>query len=234
MNRTLLNALAVAALSIPVRAAAQDAAVPTTHPAAEPAVAAATSPTPAYHVGRLAYDRQCVSVDGHDLLLFSGCFHYFRCPKPLWADRFRTLKAAGFNTLETYVPWNWHEQQVPAGPDDTSKLDMSDLHDWLEMATQQFGFYVVLRPGPYICAEWDGGGYPQWLLTAAAGHLRRPAGCGYRSDDPALPRLVQALVRGGGQGGRAVPGDASAGRARRASSFGRSRTSTTTANSRSA
>src|SRR5207249_10792913 len=75
---------------------------------------------------RLQYDRQCVTIDGHDLVLFSGAFHYFRCPKALWADRFQRLKEAGFNTVETYAAWNWHEPNPPAGPDDFSKLDMSD------------------------------------------------------------------------------------------------------------
>ena len=164
-TRTIKAVVAAAALAVVV--------------AARPAVA---QDVPPYHVGRLAYDEHCMTVDGHDLTLFSGAFHYFRCPKPLWADRFRTLKAAGFNCLETYAAWNWHEQTPPGGPDDMSKLDMTDLQDWLEMATQEFGFYVVLRPGPYICAEWDGGGYPPWLLP-----LRPKDYAGrmwLRSDDP--------------------------------------------------
>src|ERR1700677_1472389 len=114
---------------------------------------------------RIHYDNQCITLDGKDLVLFSGAFHYFRCPKELWADRFAKHKGAGFNTVETYVAWDFHEQSPPAGLDDFSKLDMSELHDWLAMATDQFGFNVILRPGPYICAEWDGGGYPQWLWT---------------------------------------------------------------------
>jgi hypothetical protein len=162
----------------PIKALAAAAALSLA--AVRPAVA---QDAPAYHNGRLAYDSHCMTIDGHDLVLFSGAFHYFRCPKPMWADRFRTLKAAGFNCLETYTAWNWHEQQPPAGPDDYSKLDMTDLHDWLEMATQQFGFYVVLRPGPYICAEWDGGGYPQWLLPLRPSNFTGKMW--FRSDDPA-------------------------------------------------
>ncbi len=165
MTRTSIKALAAAAVLAAV--------------AARPALA---QDPPAYKNGRLAYDSHCVTIDGRDQVLFSGAFHYFRCPKPLWPERFRTLKAAGFNTLETYAAWNWHEQTPPASPDDYSKLDMSDLHDWLEMATQQFGFYVVLRPGPYICAEWDGGGYPQWLLALRP--KAYPGKMWLRSDDP--------------------------------------------------
>ncbi len=131
---------------------------------------------------RLKYDSQCVTLDGRDMVIFSGAFHYFRCPKALWADRFRKLKEAGFNTVETYAAWNWHEQTPPENPDDYSKLDMTDLQDWLTMATDQFGLQVVLRPGPYICAEWDGGGYPQWLLNKRPAEFKKKEW--YRSDDP--------------------------------------------------
>jgi hypothetical protein len=124
---------------------------------------------PTMAASRMQFDNQCITIDGKDLVIFSGAFHYFRCPRELWADRFRKLKEAGFNTVETYSAWNWHEQSPPADPEDYSKINMSELNDWLAMATDQFGLNVVLRPGPYICAEWDGGGYPQWLMT------KRPA-----------------------------------------------------------
>ncbi|MGD0387554.1 MAG: beta-galactosidase [Tepidisphaeraceae bacterium] len=129
-----------------------------------------TNPPPSAATPRISYDNQCLLIDGKDTFLYSGSFHYFRCPKPLWADRFQKMKDAGLNCVETYVAWNWHEPQPPAGLDDFSRVDMTDLTDWLDMAINRFGFYVILRPGPYICAEWDGGGYPQWLLT------KRPAG----------------------------------------------------------
>src|SRR3954453_21949968 len=90
------------------------------------------------HPERIRYDSHCLTIDGKDYFLFSGAFHYFRCPKELWRDRFRTLKAAGFNTVETYVAWNWHEPAPPAGVDDFSKCDLTDLHDWLAMAIDEF------------------------------------------------------------------------------------------------
>jgi len=136
---------------------------------------------PPVDLSRIKYDQQCFTIDGKDTFLYSGSFHYFRCPKLLWADRFQKMKDAGLNCVETYVAWNWHEPQPPASLDDFSKVDMTDLKDWLDMAINRFGFYVILRPGPYICAEWDGGGYPQWLLT------KRPAGVSphwLRGDDP--------------------------------------------------
>jgi hypothetical protein len=129
---------------------------------------------------RITYDKQCFTIDGKDTFLYSGSFHYFRCPKPLWADRFQKLKDAGFNTVETYVAWNWHEQTPPSDVNDFSKMDMTDFTDWLDMAINKFGFYVILRPGPYICAEWDGGGYPQWLVTKRPADARKDW---LRSDD---------------------------------------------------
>jgi hypothetical protein len=140
-----------------------------------------TNPPPSAAAPRISYDNQCLLIDGKDTFLYSGSFHYFRCPKPLWADRFQKMKDAGLNCVETYVAWNWHEPLPPAGLDDFSRMDMTDLTDWLDMAINRFGFYVILRPGPYICAEWDGGGYPQWLVT------KRPAainGHWLRGDDP--------------------------------------------------
>jgi hypothetical protein len=137
---------------------------------------------PAAAPPRITYDSHCLTVDGRDVLVFSGAFHYFRCPKPLWHDRFQKMKQAGLNTVETYVPWNWHERAEPADVNDFSKVDLSELDEWLKMAEDEFGFYVILRPGPYICAEWDGGGFPQWLMK------HRPArvetNYWLRSDEP--------------------------------------------------
>ena len=60
------------------------------------------------HPERLCYDGSCMTIDGKDVFIYSAAFHYFRCPEELWRDRFRQIKEAGFNTVETYVPWNWH------------------------------------------------------------------------------------------------------------------------------
>jgi hypothetical protein len=144
--------------------------------------ASAQSARPFLHPDRIRYDSQCLTIDGKDVFIYSGAFHYFRCPKELWPDRFQKIKDAGFNTVETYIPWNWCEQQMPADVNDFSKVDLKDFDDWLTMA-EQFGFYVIVRPGPYICAEWDTGGYPQWLLTKKPENPLRSQGW-LRSDDP--------------------------------------------------
>ena len=93
----------------------------------------------------------------------SAAFHYFRVPQELWRDRFRKIKEAGFNTVETYVPWNWHERTMPRNVKDYSQCDFDDLKAWLKMAHEEFGLYTIVRPGPFICAEWAGGGYPRWI-----------------------------------------------------------------------
>ena len=143
---------------------------------------AAEPPRPFLHPNRIHYDDQCLTIDGKDVFIYSGSFHYFRCPKALWPDRFQKIKDAGFNAVETYVPWNDSERQMPAGLDDFSKVDLKDLDDWLTMA-EHYGFYVIVRPGPYICAEWATGGFPQWLLTKRPEHPLRSEGW-LRSDDP--------------------------------------------------
>ena len=122
------------------------------------------------HPDRIKYDSHCLQIEGKDTFIYSGAFHYFRVPKELWGDRFRKMKEAGLNGVETYVPWNYHEPGMPDTPDDYSKMDLSDLEDWITMA-ESYGLYVIIRPGPYICAEWDGGGFPQWLVAR-----KKPAG----------------------------------------------------------
>lgn len=131
---------------------------------------------------RLRYDGQCLTLEGKDIFIYSGSFHYFRCPRDLWRARFEKIKEAGFNTVETYVPWNWHEREKPASLEDTSKIDLSELVDWMKMAHEEFGLYTIIRPGPFVCAEWDGGGYPRWLLSLKP--KNRESKLWLRSNDP--------------------------------------------------
>lgn len=106
------------------------------------------------------YDSRSFSIDGRPVLIYSGAFHYFRCPKALWRDRLQKIKEAHFNTVETYIPWNWHERRL-------GQLNLRDFEDFLKLA-ERMGFYVIARPGPYICAEWDAGGFPTWLPGRAS------------------------------------------------------------------
>jgi beta-galactosidase len=85
--------------------------------------------------------------------------HYPRVPRAYWRDRFRKARAMGLNTITTYVFWNLHEPRP--GVFDFS--GQNDVAEYIREA-QQEGLNVILRPGPYVCAEWDLGGYPSWLL----------------------------------------------------------------------
>ena len=99
-------------------------------------------------------------LNGQPTRLYSGCIHYFRVPRAYWEDSLAKLKAAGLNTVETYVCWNLHEPRKGEFDFD----GMLDLVEFLRIA-QRLGLYAIVRPGPYICAEWDFGGLPAWLLA---------------------------------------------------------------------
>ncbi|XP_016011996.2 beta-galactosidase-1-like protein 3 isoform X3 [Rousettus aegyptiacus] len=107
------------------------------------------------------------TLEGHKFLIFGGSIHYFRVPREYWRDRLLKLKACGFNTVTTYVPWNLHEPQ-------RGTFDFSgnlDLEAFVLMAAK-IGLWVILRPGPYICSEIDLGGLPSWLLQDSNVRLR--------------------------------------------------------------
>jgi beta-galactosidase len=91
--------------------------------------------------------------------IHSGEMHYERIPKAYWRHRLKMLKAMGLNTVATYVFWNYHET-APGVWDFTT--ENRDLATYIRIA-QEEGLYVILRPGPYACAEWEFGGYPWWL-----------------------------------------------------------------------
>jgi beta-galactosidase len=97
-------------------------------------------------------------LDGKPFLMISGELHYTRIPKEAWRHRMQMAKAMGLNTIGTYVFWNVHEPQKGV-------FDFSGNHDiaaFVKIA-QEEGLWVVLRPSPYVCAEWEFGGYPYWL-----------------------------------------------------------------------
>ncbi len=99
------------------------------------------------------------ALDGKPFRIISGEMHYPRVPRAYWRDRFQMAKAMGLNTITTYVFWNLHEPR-PGVYDFSGN---NDVAEYIREA-QQEGLYVILRPGPYICAEWDFGGFPAWLL----------------------------------------------------------------------
>jgi beta-galactosidase len=99
-------------------------------------------------------------LDGKPFQIISGEMHYARIPREYWRDRLKKARAMGLNTVSTYVFWNAHEPR-PGVYDFSGSLDAAAF---IRMA-QEEGLYVILRPGPYSCAEWDLGGFPAWLLA---------------------------------------------------------------------
>ncbi|GIP39817.1 beta-galactosidase [Paenibacillus sp. J31TS4] len=135
--------------------------------------------------------------DGKPVTVLSGAIHYFRIVPAYWRDRLLKLKACGFNTVETYVAWNLHEPKEGQ----FCFEGMADLVGFIETAAE-VGLDVIVRPSPYICAEWEFGGLPAWLLGYPEMRLR--------CSDPAflakvdayydelIPRLIPLLCTNGG------------------------------------
>jgi beta-galactosidase len=138
------------------------------------------------------------SLDGRPLRLLSGALHYFRVLPAQWPHRLRMLRAMGLNTVETYVPWNLHEPRPGVYDFD----GIADLDRFLH-ATREAGLHAIVRPSPYICAEWDNGGLPWWLLADPEVRALRCRDAGYlahvdRWYDRLVPLLVPHQVTHGG------------------------------------
>ncbi|MEJ1272051.1 galactosidase beta 1-like [Cricetulus griseus] len=106
-------------------------------------------------------------LNGVPFRYVSGSLHYFRVPRVLWADRLLKMRLSGLNAVQFYVPWNYHEPEPGVYNFNGSR----DLIAFLDEATR-VNLLVILRPGPYICAEWEMGGLPSWLLRKPNIHLR--------------------------------------------------------------
>ncbi len=136
-------------------------------------------------------------MNGKPFKIYSGAMHYFRILPEYWEDRLTKLKLAGFNTVETYVCWNLHEPK----PNEFCFDGLLDIVKFIETA-KKVGLYCIVRPGPYICAEWDFGGLPAWLLKDKNMQIR----CNYpdylscveRFYKKLLPMLVPHLDTNGG------------------------------------
>ena len=116
---------------------------------------------------KLTYDQENFYLDNKKITILSGAIHYFRVVPEYWEDRLKKLKACGFNTVETYMPWNLHEEVE----NEYNFSGMLDIERFLNIA-KELGLYAIVRPGPYICAEWEFGGFPAWLLKDSDMKLR--------------------------------------------------------------
>jgi len=119
----------------------------------------------------VSFDGQSFIVDGQRVWLVSGSIHYFRTPHQLWRKRLAAARQAGLNCITTYVAWNVHEPE----PGRFNFDGDADLRRFVQMIEDE-GMYCILRPGPYICAEWDFGGLPPWLLRDEQVRLRQADG----------------------------------------------------------
>ncbi|SED90646.1 beta-galactosidase/beta-galactosidase [Streptomyces sp. 2131.1] len=134
-------------------------------------------------------------IDGKPVRLLSGALHYFRVHEGQWDHRLAMLRAMGLNCVETYVPWNLHEPR-PGG-----FRDVGALGRFLD-AAHRAGLWAIVRPGPYICAEWENGGLPAWV-TGRFGRRVRTRDAGYVDAVRAwfaqlLPQVVARQVDRGG------------------------------------
>ncbi|MFN3165671.1 MAG: beta-galactosidase [Phycisphaeraceae bacterium] len=138
----------------------------------------------------VSYDGRSFSIDGRRVWIVSGSIHYARTPRGLWRDRIRAAKQAGLNCIETYVFWNAHEQS-PGEFDFEGDLD---LRAFVQLIADE-GMFCILRPGPYVCSEWDFGGLPAYLHGTADKKGNRPR---FRLDEPlymeAVDRYWRALM----------------------------------------
>lgn len=135
-----------------------------------PQLRAPSEPTPeredelsTFEIGQEAF-----LLNGREHQIISGAMHYFRIHPDQWADRIATARAMGLNTIETYVAWNFHaprrgEFLLEGG---------RDLRRYLRLI-HEAGMHAIVRPGPFICAEWDNGGIPAWLLADPRVQMRR-------------------------------------------------------------
>lgn len=133
----------------------------------------------------VSYDRKAVVIDGKRRILISGSIHYPRSTPEMWSDLIWKAKQGGLDVIQTYVFWNGHEPS----PGKYYFEDRYDLVRFIKLV-QQAGLYVHLRIGPYVCAEWNFGGFPVWLKYVP--------GIAFRTENKpfmdAMQRFTQKIV----------------------------------------
>ncbi|MEU6496667.1 beta-galactosidase [Streptomyces sp. NPDC046984] len=128
-------------------------------------------------------------LDGAPFRVLSGAIHYFRVHPDHWRDRIRKARLMGLNTVETYVPWNLHEPR-PGAWVDSGALDL----DRFLRTINDEGMHAIVRPGPYICAEFTNGGLPTWLFKDPTVGVRRNEPRFMEAIGTYLARLMDIVV----------------------------------------
>lgn len=127
-----------------------------------PSLLAKQKESPKFEIGEKVF-----LLDKKPFIIKAAEVHYTRIPRPYWEHRIQMCKSLGMNTLCIYIFWNIHEQRE-------GKFDFDNNNDIAEFCrlAQKHGMYVIVRPGPYVCAEWEMGGLPWWLLKKTDIRLR--------------------------------------------------------------
>ncbi|XP_055849553.1 beta-galactosidase isoform X2 [Episyrphus balteatus] len=129
------------------------------------------------HKFTIDYEQNVFLMDSKPFRYVSGSFHYFRAVPEVWRDRLRTMRACGLNAVDTYIEWSLHNPK-----DGEYTFDgIADVEKFIQIA-QEEDLYVILRPGPYICAERDNGGLPHWLFTKYPDIKPRTSDANYTSE----------------------------------------------------
>lgn len=131
--------------------------------------------------GSVRLDKTGICINGEYRVLLASSLFYFRIPKERWDDRMRLLKAAGYTAIDVYFPWNYHE----TAPGIWDFEGNRDVERFLQLAASH-DLYVIARPGPYICSEWDGGAIPAWLWEK---------GIRVRQDDPGFLKEMESWYK---------------------------------------
>ncbi|MCI1981727.1 MAG: beta-galactosidase [Oscillospiraceae bacterium] len=119
-------------------------------------------------MNQVMLNREGITIRGKKTILLCASLFYFRIPRAEWEDRIRKLKDAGYNCIDVYFPWNFHEPTPGVWDFENEK----DIDGFLQLA-ERYQLYVIARPGPYICSEWDGGALPAWLLADPSIQVRQ-------------------------------------------------------------
>lgn len=133
------------------------------------------------HSTEITYDNKGIIINGQRKLLISGSIHYPRSTPEMWGDLIRKAKVGGLDVIDTYVFWNGHEPSP-------GKYHFEGRYDLVRFikTVQRVGLYVNLRIGPYVCAEWNFGGFPVWLKYVP--------GISFRTDNEPFKRAMQGFT----------------------------------------